>query len=70
MEHTPSEDERFSDPAFAIIDAFNRARRQLQDAMRRMQGEFKVHEPQPIGTVSRVQPEEGYGGFNRSAHHD
>jgi cold shock CspA family protein len=61
VEHTPPEDERFSDPAFAINDAFNRARRQLQDAVRHMQGEIKAHEPQPIGTVRRVLPEEGYG---------
>jgi cold shock CspA family protein len=26
-----------------------------------MQGEIKAHEPQPIGTVRRVLPEEGYG---------
>lgn len=61
VERTPHEDERFADPAFAINDAFNRARRQLQDAVRHMQGETKAHEPQPIATVRRLQPEEGYG---------
>ena len=61
VERTPPEDERFSDPAFAINDAFARIRRRLQDAVRHMQGEVKVHEAQPIGTVRQVKPEEGYG---------
>ncbi|WP_414473878.1 cold shock domain-containing protein [Microvirga sp. M2] len=61
VERTPHEDERFADPAYAIDDAFSRARRQLQDAVRNMQGEIKFHESQPIGTVTRMQPEEGYG---------
>ncbi|MBA1158804.1 cold shock domain-containing protein [Microvirga mediterraneensis] len=61
VDRTPPENERFSDASFAINDSFNRARRQLQDAIRHMQGEVKMHEPQPIGTVRQMNTEEGYG---------
>lgn len=40
---TPDEDERRSDLTFAINDAFKRARRQLQDHARRLQGSVKQH---------------------------
>ncbi|MBB4038776.1 cold shock CspA family protein/ribosome-associated translation inhibitor RaiA [Microvirga flocculans] len=61
VERTPPEDERFADPEFAINDAFSRVRRRLQDEVRRLRGDVKAHEPQPIATVRRVQPEEDYG---------
>lgn len=61
VERTPPEDERFADPIFAVDDAFNRARRRLQDEVRRIRGAVKAHELQPIGTVKMVRPEEGYG---------
>ncbi len=41
---TPKADERHSDLPFAINDAFKRARRQLQDTTRRMEGRVKSHE--------------------------
>ncbi len=41
---TPQADERHSDLTFAINDAFKRARRQLQDHVRRMQGQMKHHD--------------------------
>jgi ribosome-associated translation inhibitor RaiA len=40
---TPKADERHSDLAFAINDAFKRAGRQLQDNARRMRGDVKSH---------------------------
>ncbi|MGO4706724.1 cold shock domain-containing protein [Microvirga sp. 2MCAF38] len=61
VERTPSTDERFSDPHFAVRDAFRRARRRLQDAVREMRGEVKAHETSPVGIVRRVNPDEGYG---------
>jgi len=36
--HTPQNDERYADIDFALNDAFKRARRQLQDEVRKMQG--------------------------------
>ena len=62
---TPTADERHSDLAFAINDAFKRARRRLQDNARRMEGMVKSHEGQPIGTVVRLDPG-GEFGFLRS----
>ena len=54
VSRTPTADERHSDLSFAINDAFKRARRCLQDQVRRMQGQVKQHEAQPIGTVARL----------------
>lgn len=47
-------DERHSDIRFAINDAFKRARRQLQDQARKLQGQIKQHEPQPGGEIARI----------------
>ena len=58
---TPKADERHSDLAFAINDAFKRARRRLQDNTRLMEGRVKSHEEQPIGTVVRLDPAGEFG---------
>ena len=54
--HTPQNDERYSDIDFALNDAFKRARRQLQDQVRKMQGQVKQHDGPPTGTVSELDP--------------
>jgi ribosome-associated translation inhibitor RaiA len=41
IDRTPSLDERFSDPQFAVSDAFRRARRRLQDRAKVMRQEVK-----------------------------
>jgi hypothetical protein len=41
VERTPPADDRHSDLTFAINDAFKHARRQLQDQVRRAQGQVK-----------------------------
>jgi cold shock CspA family protein len=53
---TPQNDERYSDLNFALNDGFKRARRQLQDQIRRLQGQVKQHDGPPIGTVSELDP--------------
>jgi len=58
---TAPQDERYADVDFAINDTFKRARRRLQDHVRRMQGQVKAHEPQPMGTVSRLDPSGEFG---------
>ena len=58
---TPGEDDRQSDLNFAINDAFKHARRQLQDHVRRMQGQVKQHETEPIATVARIDPSGEFG---------
>jgi cold shock CspA family protein len=56
---TPGADERHSDIDFALHDAFKRARRQLQDRTRRLQGHIKVHEAQPTGRVTHLENDFG-----------
>jgi cold shock CspA family protein len=58
---TPDEDERQSDLSFAINDAFKHARRQLQDVVRRMQGQVKHHEAEPTARVARIDPSGDFG---------
>jgi ribosome-associated translation inhibitor RaiA len=41
IDHTPTPDERFGDPLFAVADAFRCARRQIQDRVRRQRGGVK-----------------------------
>ena len=61
VERTATADERRSDLAFAVNDAFKRARRQLQDQVRRAQGQVKTHNEPPIGTVARLDPSGEFG---------
>jgi cold shock CspA family protein/ribosome-associated translation inhibitor RaiA len=44
-----------------IRDAFKAARRQLQDLVRKRQGQVKQHEPPPHGTISLLRPEQDHG---------
>ena len=43
VDRTPALDERHADLAFAVNDAFKRARRRLQDEAARLQGHVKQH---------------------------
>jgi len=58
---TATKDERHSDLTFALNDAFKRARRRLQDHVRRLQGQVKHHEGQPIATVKRIDASGEFG---------
>lgn len=66
VERTPPADERHADLTFAIDDAIKHARRQLQDKVRRMEGDVKNDERPPIGTVVRLDPS-GEFGFIQAA---
>jgi cold shock CspA family protein/protein-tyrosine-phosphatase len=61
VDRTPQNDERYADPAYAINDAFKRARRQLQDHVRKLQGKVKAHEAAPTGAVVRIDADGGFG---------
>ena len=63
---TPQNDERYSDLNFALNDAFKRARRQLQDQARKLQGQVKQHEGPPIGTVMELDPLGEFGFIETS----
>src|SRR5271169_3334060 len=58
---TSQADERYAALMFAINDAFKRARRRLQDHVRRLQGLVKQHDGPPIGTVMRLNPSGEFG---------
>jgi cold shock CspA family protein/ribosome-associated translation inhibitor RaiA len=58
---TPRADERYANVLFAINDAFRRLRRQLQDAVRRLRQDVKVHEEAAIGKVLRFDARGGFG---------
>jgi len=45
----------------AIRDAFNAAKRQLEDYAREIRRDIKSHAPPPHGTVLRLFPDEDYG---------
>jgi len=52
------------DVHIAIRDAFDRMRRELQDLARKSRGFIKSHEPHeplPVGRVTRLVPERGFG---------
>ena len=61
ISRTAKADERHGDLAFALNDAFKRARRRLQDHVRRMQGHTKTHEAEPTGTVMSIDTVSGFG---------
>ncbi len=54
--HTRQDDERYADLAFALNDTFKRARRQLQDKVRRLRGQVKQHEGPAVGTIKELDP--------------
>lgn len=50
------ENHAHEDAYVAIRDAFDAARRQLQDFARKQRGDVKTHESPPQGTVSEIIP--------------
>ena len=53
--HKPDADQRHADVNFAINDAFKRARRRLQDQVRRLQGHVKTHQSRAEATWSTTE---------------
>ncbi len=62
----PNDKPAHADVYVAIRDAFNAARRQLQDKQREVQGKVKAHETPPHGSISELQPTEDYGRITDS----
>ncbi len=67
---TPDADERHADLDFALNDAFKRARRRLQDHVRRLQSQIKQHDGQPIGRVVRIDPSGEFGFIEAADGHE
>lgn len=57
----PAEHHAHEDVYVAIRDAFDAARRHLEDHVRRVDGRIKGHEPGEHGKIIRLFPQEGYG---------
>jgi len=57
----PSKDHAHEDAYVAIRDAFDAARRQLEDSARRQRVEIKTHEAPSHGLIARLYQEEDYG---------
>jgi cold shock CspA family protein/ribosome-associated translation inhibitor RaiA len=51
----------YEDVHVAIRDAFDAAKRQLEDYVREVRGSVKTHEPSPRGRIARLHPEDDYG---------
>jgi ribosomal subunit interface protein len=58
--------DRHEDVYVALRDAFDAARRQLEDYGRRLRRETKTHPQEFTGLVARLVPEEGYGFIRRA----
>jgi len=57
----PAEHHAHEDAYVAIRDAFDAARRQLEDYAREVRGSVKAHAPVPRGRIARLDPEHGHG---------
>lgn len=61
VKREPSEHLDFRNLDIAIRDAFDEAKRQLEDMVRQQRGQVKAHESQPHARVARLFPDAGYG---------
>jgi cold shock CspA family protein/ribosome-associated translation inhibitor RaiA len=66
VDRNPEADHAHEDAYVAVRDAFNAARRRLQDHERRSAGQIKIHEVPPHGRVARLIPEQDYGFIEAS----
>jgi cold shock CspA family protein len=61
VKREPSQHKDFKDLDIMIRDAFDEARRQLEDYARQQRGEVKAHESLPHARISKIFLEAGYG---------
>jgi len=61
VKRDPPEHRAHEDINVAIRDAFDAARRQIEDVVRRGRGQTKAHEAPEQGVVARLFPDQGYG---------
>lgn len=59
--------DRAEDIYVAIRDAFDHAKRKLEDHARRARGQTKAHEPEARGRIVRLFGNEGYGFIEKEA---
>lgn len=56
----PAEHHAHEDLHVALRDAFDAARRQLQDHAHAMRGDTKQHAPPPVGRIARLMPDHAF----------
>ncbi len=61
VKREPSEHAEYRNIQVALRDAFDSARRRLEDYVRRRRGAVKVLDTAPHARVSKLFPDEGYG---------
>ena len=61
VKREPPQHASHEDIYVAIRDAFDAARRELQDYARRRRGQVKVRENSPTARVTKLFPDKGYG---------
>jgi cold shock CspA family protein/ribosome-associated translation inhibitor RaiA len=61
VDREPDADHAHEDAHVTIRDAFDAMRRQVEDYVREMRGDVKVHSLTPHGKVVQIFPEEGFG---------
>ena len=66
INRAPKDHHAHEDIYVAVRDAFNAARRKLQDFSRKQRGDVKHHETPPHGIVSELVPYQDYGRINSS----
>jgi ribosomal subunit interface protein len=66
----PDEHQAHEDVYVAIRDAFDNARRQLEDYVRKQRGKVKTHETLPHGVVKELFPNMDYGVIETSDGHE
>lgn len=66
VSRAPDQRQSHQDVYVAIRDAFDAARRQLEDYVRRRRGDTKSHEPPPQGRVAQLAPEADHGMIETS----
>jgi cold shock CspA family protein len=57
----PAQHHEYEDVHVAVRDAFDAAKRQIEDYAREMRGTVKTHDAPPQGRIVRLDPEGGYG---------
>ena len=62
----PDDEHAHEDVYVAIRDAFDAARRQLQDQLRESQGKVKAHETPPHGRITELRPLDDFGRITDS----
>lgn len=66
VSRSPDQRHAHEDVYVAIRDAFDAARRQLQDLVRETRGKVKVHDAPPHGRVTEKHPDDDYGRITDS----